>query len=104
VANNKITIDEAKRMACCRINNVSYGKNDYIFAIDAKYNLIVHPDPHMINVNLYNLQDVDGIFVVRKLVEAAMSNTDKIGFVQYIIMCNFVVVLEEGKGGGYGEQ
>ena len=84
VKQDEITIDEAKRMAYLHMRNVSYGKNDYIFAVDTKYNLVVHPDPHMINVNLYNLQDIDGVFIIRKLVEAAMATDDgEIGFVKY---------------------
>jgi signal transduction histidine kinase/ActR/RegA family two-component response regulator len=61
----------AKKRAIEAISAIRYGKGDYIFVITSDYKLIVHPDPKMLNVNLYDLKDPDGVYVIRDLIKAA---------------------------------
>lgn len=53
----------------------------YIYAYDMAGNCVAHgANPKLIGQNLYQIQDVDGKYVIRELVEAAKKGG---GFVEY---------------------
>ena len=80
----KISMDEAKKRAIETISSIRYGKGDYIFGITSDYRLVVHPDPKMLNKDLHNLKDPDGVYVIRELVKAARNaDQGEAGYVLY---------------------
>ncbi|MBF0232823.1 MAG: cache domain-containing protein [Desulfamplus sp.] len=80
----RMTLTEAQSESANRFQKLVYGKGDYVFAINNQYELVVHPDPKMIGVNWYNLQDPEGVYIIRELVNAAKTDTEKVGgYVQY---------------------
>lgn len=51
----------------------------YVFVLDPKGNMLVHPDPSMEGKNEMNLQDVDGKPIIRGLIDAATAVPGKPG-------------------------
>jgi signal transduction histidine kinase len=49
----------------------------YIFVLDAKGNMLVHPDPALEGKNDMDLKDINGKPIIRGLIEAATSLPDK---------------------------
>lgn len=52
------------------------GEN-YIFILDIEGNMVVHPDPELEGKNQLTLQDINGKYIVRGLIEAATMIPDK---------------------------
>ena len=84
IKKDDITVDEARYRSYNLLKNIHYGRNDYIFVVNSRYEMVVHPDPKMVSVNLFNLRDPDGIYVIRELVNVAkQAKNDEVSFVQY---------------------
>jgi signal transduction histidine kinase/CheY-like chemotaxis protein len=80
----KISMNLARKRAKETISSIRYGKGDYIFGLTSDYRIIIHPDPKMLNKDLYNLKDPDGVYVIRELVKAAKKAPEgKAGYVLY---------------------
>ncbi len=52
-------------------------KDIYIFILDQKGNMLVHPDPELDGKNTIDLKDVNGRPIIRGLIDAATSNPSK---------------------------
>ena len=77
----KLSEDEAKKLAEDAIGAIRFnGGTGYVFVFDDKGVTIVHVKKSLIGKNLWNLQDPDGVYVIRELVKAALEGG---GFVHY---------------------
>lgn len=52
-------------------------KETYIFVLDLKGNMLVHPDPALDGKNVIDLKDVNGKSIIRGLIETAIALPDK---------------------------
>ncbi len=69
---------EVKRI----LNDLTYGDDGYFFVYDPNGVNIVHPKlPKIVGTSLYGMQDSNGVFVIRRLLDAA---ADGGGFLRYI--------------------
>lgn len=63
---------KSQELAKTIFRNLRYGSDGYIFVYDYEgTNLVLPTKPHVEGKNLWNLQDKNGVFVIRGLVEGA---------------------------------
>lgn len=63
---------KSQEMAKTIFRNLRYGSDGYIFVYDYEgTNLVLPTKPHVEGKNLWNMQDKNGVFVIRGLVEGA---------------------------------
>lgn len=65
-----------------RVGNIRYGQDGYIFIIDYEGNFLSHIDERFQGHNLIDLQDSQGVYVTRELIEAGRNRGG--GLVHYI--------------------
>ena len=65
------------------IGNIKFGKDGYIFIHNYEGTNLLHVDKNVINKNVNNLKDEDGIYFVKELTKVAKENVDG-GYVEYI--------------------
>ncbi|MEH2512530.1 methyl-accepting chemotaxis protein [Nitrobacteraceae bacterium AZCC 1564] len=61
---------------------LKFGKDDYVFALDMRGNVVVHPNPKVEGTNLMAAADPDGVQFIKRLVEFVSQGVDH-GFVAY---------------------
>ncbi len=73
---------EAKREVKRILNHLTYDDDGYFFVYDPKGVNLVHPKlHHLVGENLYDMQDNNGVYVIRRLLEIAAEGG---GFLRYI--------------------
>jgi methyl-accepting chemotaxis protein len=55
------------------LRTLRFGKDDYFYAISPQGFSVAHPNPKVEGKNLYDTQDSDGVFFVRKQIELATN-------------------------------
>ena len=63
--------EEAKRKALEDIMNLRYEGNNYVFVFDDKGIMLAHIKKDLIGKNLWDLQDPDGVYIIRELEKAS---------------------------------
>ncbi|NRA86698.1 MAG: cache domain-containing protein [Rhizobiales bacterium] len=64
------------------LRNIKYGEDGYFYVYDLKGKNIVHPkQPYRMGINWINLQDRDGNYVIKDIIETATNGS---GFSSYI--------------------
>lgn len=77
-----LTTAQAKAAGIALVQSVIYGNNDYFFAYDPAGTAIAHPDKKFRGKNLFDLQDANGLYVVRELLKIGKSTAGD-GFLSY---------------------
>lgn len=79
----EISLDEAKKRAYSEISDLRYAGNEYFFAYDLNGTTVVlGSDPTKVGTNRYDIQDPNGKYFVREMIE--ISKTTGEGFVEYM--------------------
>lgn len=78
--NGILSLEESKKMAIDNIKNIRYN-NSYIFIVNNDYITISHPIKEIIKKNMKNVKDSKGNYVVKPMVDNALSNKE--GFNRY---------------------
>jgi methyl-accepting chemotaxis protein len=55
------------------LHTLRFGKDDYFYAIDPKGFIPAHPNPKVEGQQMYDTKDSDGVFLIRKQIEAAAN-------------------------------
>ena len=84
----------AQSAAVTALSGMRYDGDNYIFAIDDQHRLVVHPKPEMTGKDVSGLKDVNGVFIIKELVQAAKRGRGE--FVDYL--------WEKSKGGPTGKK
>ncbi len=72
----------AKELVIDILTNLEYGEDGYFFAYDDNGDNIVHPrQPYRIGKNWWDLQDQEGQYIIRDLINSAQGDRD---FVEYV--------------------
>ncbi|WBW95878.1 methyl-accepting chemotaxis protein [Oceanirhabdus sp. W0125-5] len=80
--NGEITIEEAKELAAHMVRNAAYGEGGYFWIDDSKGNNVVHPgNKDSEGKNRYDLQDINGKYIIREIIENGMK--DDGGYTDY---------------------
>jgi two-component system NarL family sensor kinase len=80
--NNNQDNDAAKELVIDILTNLEYGANGYFFVYKNNGDNVVHPrQSFRIGENWWDLQDQNGQFIIRDLIQNAK---DKAGFVEYV--------------------
>ncbi|HKM14428.1 MAG TPA: methyl-accepting chemotaxis protein [Marinospirillum sp.] len=65
----------AKQEALKRISDILYGPDkDYVFVFDREGTTLAHPTVELRGKNLINLQDVNGVQLVREMIQGSLQN------------------------------
>lgn len=74
---------EAITKAFKTISKIKYGhKDDYIFILDKKGTFFYHPNPVLLQANMYYMTDVHGKFVTQDIIKSVETNGE--GFSSYM--------------------
>ncbi len=74
----------AKQLAFEEIRALRYGDNGYFWVNDFKHVMLMHPvNPELEGQDLNNLQDPDGVYLIREIVKAVKRDSEGEGYVQY---------------------
>ena len=74
---NQITKEEAIKQSFDTIAKIKYGHElDYIYILDEKGNLVLHPDKRYANTNIYYTPDLNGKLFVHDIINNSMKNGD----------------------------
>ncbi len=77
----QLSESEAKKLAEEAIGSIRFDNGaGYVFVFNEKGTTIVHIEKSLVGKNLWNLQDPDGVYIVRELTKVAKEGG---GFVQY---------------------
>jgi len=69
-----LTEEEAQEKAKKVLSKMKWGSDGYIFVVTTDYIMIVHPSEKLIGINLENLKDPNGVYIIKDLVDGAMKN------------------------------
>ncbi len=64
-----------------RISQIKYDKKGYVFIVDYNGTFLSHIKPSLVNQNYFNLQDGNGIFLIKNIINIAKKGD---GFTEYI--------------------
>ena len=82
VKNNETTQEDAQERAKRVINSMRYDGDNYFFILDAKVNMVLHPnDTHLIGTSVADQKDENGIYYMKEIVNKC--NKSGSGFVEY---------------------
>ncbi len=73
--------EDVKEEALRWIRKIRFEKYGYIFILDKHGTILSHHDETLINQNLYNHQDPNGIYIIRELIR--ISKLEHGGFLNY---------------------
>ena len=73
--------NEIKQNVLKRINQIKYDTKNYVFIIDYQGNYINHISNNLRNKNQIDLQDKNGFYITKEIIEAAKKGDD---YVEYI--------------------
>lgn len=76
-----LTESQAKAAALAAIKSVRFRDDDYFFAYDSTGTAIAHPNPKFQGKNLIDMQDPNGVYVVRDLLK--ISQQQGSGYLDY---------------------
>lgn len=80
----KITKEERIEKLRHQIHNIRYNGSEYFFAFAKDGMTVLHAaKPQLVGKNLWDLQDPDGTYVIRELVEASLASKEG-GYVNYL--------------------
>ncbi len=74
---------QAQRLALKQLTSLPLSDGEYVFVVNSKGVTLSHPDPNFIGKEMFTVQDSDGTFFVREMVEKALSAPAG-GFTQYL--------------------
>lgn len=69
--------EEAKEM----MRQLKYGDNDYFWILHSNHIMLSHPDPKLMGTDLSDLQDPNGVYIIREMVKVCKEKGE--GFVPY---------------------
>ena len=73
----KLSKEEAIETSLKAISRITYGfENDYIYILDRKGTLVLHPDKNFQNRNVYYTSDADGKLFVNKIIDNSVKNKE----------------------------
>ncbi len=73
---------ELKTQLLREIEGIRFGKNGYFFIYDYQGVNLMHPmKPHLVGRNIFDLQDRDGVYVIRELIDVAKAGGAYVNYV-----------------------
>ncbi len=81
VANGTLTLEQAQARALQLLKEVRFANNDYFFTYNRDLVAISHPDERFEGRDLSDMQDPDGVYVLREIRDVALNQGS--GFVSY---------------------
>ncbi len=81
VANGTLTLEQAQDRALQLLKEVRFANNDYFFTYNRDLVAISHPDDRFEGRDLSDMQDPDGVYVLREIRDVALNQGS--GFVSY---------------------
>jgi len=78
----KVIEKQSQEEAKETIRRIKYGDNGYFWINDFNCLMLAHPDPRLDNVDLSNLQDPNGVYILRDFVKTCKEKGE--GFVPYM--------------------
>ncbi|CDL01292.1 Methyl-accepting chemotaxis protein [Magnetospirillum gryphiswaldense MSR-1 v2] len=77
----RLSEEDARKQAFRALDGMRYDGSEYIFAFDDKATTYVHPKADLIGKSLIELKDVNGVYIVRELINQAKAGG---GYVHYV--------------------
>ena len=77
-----LTAEEAQAIASDNLLSLRYGEGDYFFVIDNAATMLIHPNEALIDQDLSNLTDTNGVRMIADM--AAVGVRDGTGYVSYL--------------------
>jgi len=77
----RLSEEDARNQAFRALDGMRYDGREYIFAFDDKATTYVHPKADLIGKSLIELKDVNGVYIVRELINQAKAGG---GYVHYV--------------------
>ena len=74
--NGQLSEDDAKKSAYTKIRKLKYGKDGFFIMFDDNYHILAHKNKSMIGNNLINLQDKNGQYLVKDMVDSARKSKE----------------------------
>ena len=79
----RLTVAQAQKAALDAVTAIRYAGNEYFFVLDTKGLVVAHGvDPKLAGKDLTQAKDPNGVFFIRRMLDAAQSNADG-GFAEY---------------------
>jgi methyl-accepting chemotaxis protein len=80
---HEMTVDEAKQQAMARLKAMRYGKGGYIFILDSRPAVLMHPTlPDLLNKDVSQVKDPNGNLLFVEQVRAAQATGE--GYVEFV--------------------
>ncbi len=80
--NGQLSEADAKKSAYTKIRKLTYGKDGYFIMFDDNYHILAHEDKSLIGNNLVNLQDKNGQYLIKDMVDSARKSKEN--YVTYL--------------------
>lgn len=74
--NGNLSEEDAKKSAYTKIRKLKYGKEGFFILFDDNYHILAHEDKSLIDTNLINLQDKNGQYLVKDMVDSARERKE----------------------------
>mgnify|MGYP006428819327 CR=1 FL=1 len=65
--------EQAKQRAAGILRSVRFEEDNYVFAIDHSGTMVAHPSPELEGSSVFDLQDANGDYLIRRLIEVGKS-------------------------------
>lgn len=79
---NKLSEDEIKSLIITSLSRITFEANiGYLFMLDTKGDVYIHPDKNIVGTNIINLRDVNGKYLVKEFLSVLEGHGE--GYVDY---------------------
>jgi signal transduction histidine kinase/ActR/RegA family two-component response regulator len=74
---------ELQTRAKLKINHIRYQTDGYLFVLDSKGNMLIHPtSPQLVDKNVWDMVDTNGVKIIQQLIQASQQAGG--GYVNYV--------------------
>ncbi|MDX5595275.1 methyl-accepting chemotaxis protein [Pseudovibrio sp. SPO723] len=75
-----LTRDEAQSLAKEAIGDIRFDNGNYIFGYESSGTVIILPNKKLVGKNLMNMQDPNGVYLIRELISAAQNGGGQVSY------------------------